>query len=132
NVVVRLRCGCVTRQTGVLMDSGRAIIAGLLMAALIASTSRVATAAPVDDQLRRQFEGPVRPVLERYCNPCHEGESAEAGLDLPAYTSTAEVARDHRQWKAVHDRMNAGEMPPEGEPQPTADERKSVIDWILA
>src|SRR5690606_36377132 len=29
-------------------------------------------------------------------------------------------------------RVSAGEMPPEGEPQPTADERRSVIDWIHA
>jgi hypothetical protein len=114
------------------MDSGRAIIAGVLTTALIACSSPAAIAAPLDEQLRRQFEETVRPVLQSHCLSCHEGEGAEAQLDLTAYTSTEVVARDHRQWKAVLDRVSAGEMPPGSEPQPTADERKLVIDWIRA
>lgn len=91
-----------------------------------------AQADPVDQELRMRFDEVVRPFLETYCRTCHAGQKAEGKLDLSAYKSAADVAGGDRAWKAVLGRLSAGEMPPEEEQQPTAEQRQMVIEWIRA
>src|SRR4051812_22790808 len=71
----------------------------------------------------------VRPVLERYCWDCHDQDARKGGLDL-----TPELAgpAGGRVWRAVLMRLESGEMPPRRKDQPSADERRAVVDWILA
>lgn len=77
----------------------------------------------------------VQDFLEFNCVSCHDGESAEAGLDLAAMleASLAEpkVISD---WVHVYDRVHAGEMPPEeaGEvpPEEVSSFLQSAGGWL--
>ena len=42
------------------------------------------------------------------------------------------VVDDHPHWALILGRLKAGEMPPEAVPQPPAETRQKVIDWIEA
>lgn len=50
--------------------------------------------------------------LNTHCIDCHEGDSAEAKLDLTAMTSGGTLEDDLPNWVRIYDRVNEGEMPP--------------------
>ena len=109
---------------------------GALLVSTIAIVSAIRAtraAEPLDVNLERQFTGVVRPFLNRYCVECHGQKQPKARLDLSAYVTAAAVARNHRIWEAVAERLENDEMPPEkASRQPTAHERRAVIEWIAA
>ena len=100
----------------------RAVSGMLAMAALSA-----AGATPGLDQ---RFQSTVRPFVMLYCIACHSGQSPAAQFDLKAYTTLVMVTRDLPRWTLVRARLAAGEMPPKPMPQPPAEARGQVIDWI--
>ena len=57
------------------------------------------------------------PLYVEHCLTCHQGESAEAGLDLSVLGRDLSDPENIRRWVLVHDRIQSGEMPPEGEPR---------------
>jgi uncharacterized protein DUF1592/uncharacterized protein DUF1588/uncharacterized protein DUF1587/uncharacterized protein DUF1595/uncharacterized protein DUF1585 len=98
-----------------------------LLLALGASGASAATPA-----LDREFEQTVRPFVAKYCVGCHSGRTPAAQFDLKAYASMDMVTRDYPRWAQVLERLSAGEMPPKPMAPPPADQRKQVIDWIMA
>ncbi len=88
------------------------------------------SAQSADPGLEARFTRTVRPFLTRYCAGCHSGSAAAAGFDLRPYPTTAAVIQDFSRWTAVSGRLAAREMPPKAAPQPTAEARQSVVDWI--
>src|SRR5688572_479780 len=51
--------------------------------------------------------------VQKYCASCHAGgEDAEAKLDLEAMAFTPGDGGNFQTWVKVHDRLQAGEMPP--------------------
>ena len=52
-----------------------------------------------------------------HCFSCHQGETAEAGLDLSSLGRDLSDPENMRRWVLVHDRIQSGEMPPETEPR---------------
>ena len=89
-------------------------------------------AQAADPVLDRQFAQTVRPFVAKYCVACHSGETPAAQFDLKAYSTVDSVVRDNLRWALVADRLTAQEMPPEPMPQPPAEIRQQVIDWIKA
>ena len=103
-----------------------------LAAGAISSAMAVAQpVAPAQAPLERAFADIVLPFLENHCLTCHGAKKQEGKLDLSGYTSLAAVAKDHAVWKIVLERIDADEMPPEkASRQPSAHERRAIIDWI--
>jgi len=70
--------------------------------------------------------------LTKYCIECHDSETKKGGLDL------ATLKRDHSnptnftKWVLVHDRVNAGEMPPKKKARPEAPEQTAFLGVISA
>ncbi|SPE43336.1 conserved exported hypothetical protein [Candidatus Sulfopaludibacter sp. SbA3] len=91
---------------------------------------RVASAA--NSPLDQQFTQTVRPFVTRYCIGCHSGATPAAQLDLKSYTTMDSVVRDHARWALVMEKLTAKQMPPAPLPQPPAEGRQQVIDWIKA
>src|SRR5260221_6481353 len=89
-------------------------------------------AEPADSTLERGFTQTVRPFLARYCIGCHGGSTPAAQFDLRPYSALAEVVRDYPRWTQVMERLSVQEMPPKQAPQPPADARQIVIDWVHA
>lgn len=95
----------------------------------IASVSHVGpTADPVGDI--DTFEQSVRPFFALHCNGCHGDETAEADLRLDTIPADFLSRQPAAHWVEVLDRLNLGEMPPEGEERPEADKLGVVTDWI--
>ena len=72
------------------------------------------------------------PFLENYCLDCHDGPDGEGGIDLSSYRKTEDVNGALPIWGNVLRQIESGRMPPEGNSRPTADEIKTLSDWLMA
>ena len=82
-------------------------------------------------KLDNEFSRDIAPLIESYCTRCHRRESREAELDLTVYRKASEVIRSERIWETLQRRVAAGEMPPtDAMPQPTKEQRETIVDWI--
>lgn len=72
----------------------------------------------------------VRPLLKTYCLDCHSAEKKKGSLDLERFATPADLRKELKVWEQVAEQVEAGEMPPPGRPQPTADERKRLVAWV--
>lgn len=69
-----------------------------------------------------------RMLLENHCRKCHSGDAPESGFrvdDLPLVIDDVGVAD---RWQQVLGVLNAGEMPPEDEPQPDPEAKTDFLD----
>ncbi|MBI3411622.1 MAG: DUF1592 domain-containing protein [Planctomycetes bacterium] len=71
----------------------------------------------------------VQPLLKKYCFECHSKKAHKGDLDLERFESLDAIQKDLRPWQHLIERLEAGEMPPKGKPQPPADERKAIFTW---
>ena len=54
----------------------------------------------------------IRMFLAEQCLDCHQGDSAEGGLDLEGVSQGVSGGLDFSQWVRLHDRVADHEMPP--------------------
>ena len=69
------------------------------------------------------FEG----FLQKHCIACHGPKKTRGDLRLDQLSRDFKSGVDGQVWAEVVEKINAGEMPPEDEAQPTADEIGKVI-----
>jgi len=64
----------------------------------------------------------AKPFVEKHCADCHDGVTKEANLDLTTLQFDPEDKANFATWVKVHDRVQAGEMPPKkkARPEPVA------------
>ncbi|HEX5229369.1 MAG TPA: DUF1587 domain-containing protein, partial [Bryobacteraceae bacterium] len=74
----------------------------------------------------------MQPFVKQYCFACHSGAKPAAGFDLKSYTDLAKVVEDHPRWALMREKLMAREMPPKQMPQPPAEAREQVVNWIQA
>lgn len=92
--------------------------------------------------LTARAEGPVEPLLQKYCLGCHNQNDSEAGLSLQTTSGLASgsengpVINKTDLSKSLLLKVLAKgtdqSMPPEGEAQPTDKERQQLMKWVLA
>ena len=107
-----------------------------LLCAMVGAALRPAGAA-ADEEPALQFEQHVAPLLERHCLRCHGGDESEAGLDLSS-AQTLLTGSDSGPVLQAGDadgslllvRVEAGEMPPEGEPPLSSEEMELLRRWV--
>ncbi len=92
----------------------------------------ICAAEPVERPLESRFSDIVQPLLKKHCFACHGTEKQEGKLNLSGDSSVAAVVKNYRVWDIMLERLEAEEMPPKKSPQPTASERRNMIDWIKA
>jgi hypothetical protein len=63
---------------------------------------------------------PLKPFFEKHCSECHGGGAKKGGLDLDRLPATLNDPQTLRRWVLLHDRVQAGEMPPKNHPRPSA------------
>lgn len=76
------------------------------------------------------FEDRVRPVLQRYCFDCHEGDRAESGISLDAYQEDNAKTSDRAAWLKVLRQLQGRAMPPADAEQPSPEDLQAVIAWL--
>lgn len=89
-----------------------------LMLAFFAGTSIVSAAEP--------FEA----FLKNHCIRCHGPDQVERDLRIDQLSRDFKSGQDGHLWGEIVERINAGEMPPEDEPQPTENEIATVISQL--
>ena len=101
--------------------SGRKIMLLLLGFVVLAAKAAPPTAPA--------FVADIKPLLTRFCYPCH-GEKKKGGLDLRFYSDAVAARRAPEVFKKVLRNLEAHEMPPEERPQPTPAQRALITHWI--
>jgi PAS domain-containing protein len=80
------------------------VAAGLCIFSVLAPSLVNAQSDSVPDSLRL--------FLDHNCVECHQGSAPEGGLDLTQLSFDLEHAETTAHWTKIHDRVQAGEMPP--------------------
>ncbi|MDP6794014.1 MAG: DUF1592 domain-containing protein [Verrucomicrobiota bacterium] len=97
-------------------------------------TAMVLVMAPgrsvVSSDLEVGYTAKVRPLLDRYCFDCHEGEDAEAEVDLDSFETLVQLQRDTKTWVKVEEMLSSRQMPPEKSDQPTDEESTILQQWV--
>jgi len=77
------------------------------------------------------FRERVTPFINTYCIGCHSNKRpTEAGVNFSPALKNPGHAAFSQQWKKAAARVEAHDMPPEGEEQPSPDERQMFINWL--
>lgn len=77
------------------------------------------------------FAEQVTPFLAKYCYDCHQGGSAEAGVDLSLPTTLAEAQQQHARWNQIRGVVQLGAMPPaDYDPLPSAEEKQAFAKLL--
>ena len=72
---------------------------------------------------------PLDELIQQTCFDCHGGDAAEGGLDLASLAFTLDDRKLRDRWILIHDRIHAGEMPPD--PQELSDPDRRMLLKIL-
>ncbi|MEZ6130193.1 MAG: DUF1592 domain-containing protein [Planctomycetaceae bacterium] len=96
----------------------------LLISAALTVVSGIAVANEIPARQRKFFT--------TFCLQCHGPETQEADFRVDSLLHISETAEDAEYWQLVLDNLHLGEMPPEGERQPSASEVESATTWIEA
>ena len=79
------------------------------------------------------FKRDVLPILKAKCVRCHGPEKQESRIRLDNLSTDLINNRAAAEyWHEVRNVLNAGEMPPEDEPQLSKDEHKTLLNWVNA
>ena len=78
---------------------------------------------------KQDFATFVQPLISKHCLSCHAAKTKKGDLDLERFRSMDLVRKDLKPWQLMIEQLEAGEMPPKDKPQPSAVERKRLIDW---
>ncbi|MBK8977385.1 MAG: DUF1592 domain-containing protein [Planctomycetes bacterium] len=105
--------------------------------ALLGAGSLFASLAPaaIPQDLPRDppdFAADVRPVLEQFCFRCHGAERQKGDLRLDRLPPQPRGLADAEAWDVVLDVLDAGEMPPRDEEQPSDEQRRTLVRWMRA
>ena len=66
----------------------------------------------------------------QHCQRCHSGSKPKGNFRLESLSHDLSDNKARDAWQAVARRVEAGEMPPDGEPRPMATEVTTLISWI--
>ena len=70
--------------------------------------------------------------IQQNCAACHNSSTATAGLDLTTLAYESADPDNFAKWVKVHDRVEAGEMPPAGLPRPAAPSLTQFVEDLSA
>lgn len=74
----------------------------------------------------------IQPLLKSHCLDCHNSSEAAGGLDISKLNHDLANDEATRRWTLIHDRINAGEMPPADSDQLPASTQSAVLTNIAA
>ena len=102
------------------------MIKHLILSAFTAA-SALGAAAPIGQDY---YQKQVLPVLEKFCYDCHADGISKGDLLLDGHKDYTANQGDRVLWDDVREHLSTHVMPPEGKPQPTEQERATVLKWI--
>src|SRR6266496_6771263 len=76
------------------------------------------------------FRKEVQPILNQYCYDCHGDGAKKGGVAFDEFKSDEALLARHDLWLAVLKNTRASLIPPAKKPQPSAEERRRLEEWI--
>src|SRR5437868_5533218 len=67
---------------------------------------------------------------DRYCSSCHNDVDKDGGLDLTSLKYDPSDGANFLTWVKIHDRVQAGEMPPKEKKRPAAKEIAAFVSGV--
>lgn len=88
----------------------------------------LAAAEPTQPDL---FTTKLQPFVEEFCQDCHLGEEAQAGVDFAKWTHPdAIVTGDRKHWEKILAMVEIGAMPPPDAGQPSTETRREIVAYL--
>jgi mono/diheme cytochrome c family protein len=103
-------------------------LVGLVGVVLLVGAGVPCAAAGTD--ATEAFAKGIRPLLLKNCYECHAEGARKGGVAFDEYESDAALVGDRELWGKVLKNVRAGLMPPANKPQPSADEKRALGDWV--
>ncbi len=102
------------------------------IAVLLCVVSFASAATPPIAQVKggAAIPKPVRAALEIYCFGCHDDASRKGKFSLESLSAEFGGTAAFHDWERTFDKIASGEMPPKKKPQPMAQEREQITDWL--
>jgi hypothetical protein len=88
----------------------------------------VAVASPVSGE--DETASGIRTFVSTFCQDCHSGEEAEAGLDLTGETTMEAVRGSRDRWEKILGLVRVGNMPPADADQPPKEQREQFLERL--
>ena len=107
----------------------RIAIAALAICPAIAPIAVAENPSADTDSEGSSFATGIQPLLEKHCVRCHNVDEMTSGIRVDHLTGGFED-RQLFLWKDVLKQITDEAMPPEDEPQPTAEQRRIFSEWI--
>lgn len=95
----------------------------------LAAIGLVASAAFADD-VAPDFSEPGVAFVNQFCVACHSGADPMAELSLDAFPDSGSLVKQRKLWEGVVRVVTSGEMPPEGEPQPSVGQAEAFAELV--
>ena len=92
--------------------------------------ARAAVAFDDFDEDEAGFAAIVRPYFLKNCLRCHGPESQEGNFRVDELSIDMSQRHIAEKWHELLNRINKGEMPPSGEPEPDSTQQSAATDWI--
>lgn len=77
-----------------------------------------------------EFPEQIQPLLQSHCADCHGSTEQEGGVSFARIKSGEDLLRWRSLWKRSLQRIEAGEMPPEGAKPLLPEDRKKLVNWM--
>jgi len=85
---------------------------------------------PLAAKLEKRLADDIRPLIQKYCYECHANGKKKGGVTLDGPGTIKDIMDGAEDWLTVVEVLNAGLMPPEKQPQPTAHEKLTIQQWV--
>lgn len=79
-----------------------------------------------------QFRTDIQPILKEFCFDCHADGANKGGVSLDEFKSDAAMLENHDLSLKALKNVRAGIMPPPKKPQPGAEQKHQLEQWIKA
>jgi hypothetical protein len=104
-------------------------LTGLIAAGLWLSAGLSQQASAQSEPTDAAFAEHVGPLLADYCVSCHNDALLTADLSFEPFLAGDGLLENADLWQRVAERLQAGQMPPRGRPQPADDAKAHVAAW---
>jgi len=97
----------------------------------LTEAQRAAALKRQSEKLVGGFQKDIQPFLKKYCNDCHQGATAMAGVELNKFTDENSLRKGRKTWERVQAMLRVDAMPPaDHDPRPLKQERDKVLQWL--
>jgi len=109
----------------------RLALATIVLIAVVAPAGMPsAVAQPGREKDPLSWDRNNRAVVKRYCIRCHNDADTNGDVNLERDHDIRQIRQHRKTWETALDVIESGEMPPDGKPQPSSQQRKNLIAFI--